>query len=81
MQYCADQVPASGAAAWVDSFATQNPGVAPMVDLFVSMSPADCLTFLRNYFPNAAPIVEAAHAPGWITGLQAALTEQQEEPA
>jgi hypothetical protein len=81
LQYCADQVPAAGAAAWVDSFASQNPGVAPMVDLFVSMSPGDCLSFLKTYFPNAAPIVEAAHAPGWITALQAALTEQQEEPA
>jgi hypothetical protein len=80
LQFCADKVPAVGAAAWVDSFATQNPGVGPMIDLFVSMSPADCLSFLKSYFPNAAPIVEAAHAPGWIIALQTALTEQ-EEPA
>lgn len=80
LQYCADQVPPEGAAAWVDGFTNQNPTVAPLVDLFLAMSPADCLAFLRSYFPAAAGIVEAPHAPAWIQRLQAALSAEPEQP-
>lgn len=79
LQYCADQVPPEGAAAWVDGFCQQNPTVAPLVDLFLAMSPADCLAFLRSYFPAAAGIIEAPHAPTWIQRLQAALTAEPEQ--
>lgn len=80
LQYCADQVPPEGAAAWVDGFCQQNPTVAPLVDLFLAMSPADCLAFLKSYFPAAAGIVEAPHAPAWIQRLQAALSAEPEQP-
>lgn len=80
LQYCADQIPPEGAAAWVDGFCQQNPTVAPLVDLFLAMSPADCLAFLRSYFPAAAGIVEAPHAPAWIQRLQAALSAEPEQP-
>ena len=79
LQYCADQIPPEGAAAWVDGFAAQNPSVSPLIELFLAMSPPDCLAFLRSYFPAAAGIVEAPHAPGWIRQLQAALTAEPDQ--
>jgi len=79
LQYCADQIPPEGAAAWVDGFASQNPSVSPLIELFLAMSAPDCLAFLRSYFPAAAGIVEAPHAPGWIRQLQAALTAEPDQ--
>jgi len=44
------------------------------------MSAADCLVFLRSYFPAAVGIVEAPHAAAWIQRLQAALSAEPEQP-
>jgi len=78
LQLCEMRAPADAAARWVDQFTEQTPAVAPLVEMFLAMAPQESINFLNQYFPQAAHITAAPHAPEWIAALQSALTKGDE---
>jgi hypothetical protein len=77
IQYRQADAPAAAAAAFADSFAAQHPEVNPLIDSFLEMSPADCLSFLESFFPQAAPVLRREGSPEWIEQLQKALSTEE----
>jgi hypothetical protein len=77
IQYRQADAPAAAAATFADSFAAQHPEVNPLIDSFLEMSPADCLTFLESFFPQAAPVLRREGSSEWIEQLQKALSTEE----
>lgn len=78
LQLCEMRAPADAAARWVDQYTEQTPAVAPLVEMFLAMTPQESINFLNQYFPQTAHITAAEHAPEWIAALQGALTKGDE---
>lgn len=77
IQYRQADAPAAAAATFADSFAAQHPEVNPLIDSFLEMSPADCLSFLESFFPQAAPVLRREGSSEWIEQLQKALATEE----
>lgn len=77
IQYRQADAPAAAAATFADSFAAQHPEVNPLIDSFLEMSPADCLSFLESFFPQAAPVLRREGSSEWIEQLQKALSTEE----
>ena len=70
---CAQQMPITGAVAWINSFEDRNPGVASFIEMFLAMDTEEALQWLVAAIPQAQPIAAAPHAKQWIADLQTGL--------
>lgn len=79
LRFCDMQTPADAAARWVEEFSTQVPSTNPLIEMFLAMSPADCITFLNQYFPQAGQITSRPYVAEWIANLQQSMTKPETE--
>ena len=79
IRYLEVNSPIEAAVAFVDAYTEQQPQLNPLVESFLAMSPDDCRGFIRQLFPQAAPILDAPHAAEWIGNLQRGLSAESGE--
>jgi len=79
IRYLEINVPVEVAATFVDAYTEENPGLNPLVESFLAMSPDDCRAFMKSFFPQAAPILDREGASDWIQRLQKLLSVEEVE--
>lgn len=76
IRYLEINAPVEAAATFVDAYTEQNPGLNPLIDSFLAMSPDDCRAFMQNFFPQAAPILNREGASDWLARFQKMLSTE-----
>lgn len=77
IRYLEVNSPVEAAATFVDAYTEQNPGLNPLVESFLAMSPDDCRAFMKSFFPQAAPILDRETTSDWIQRLQKLLSVEE----
>lgn len=79
IRYLEINAPVEAAVTFVDAYTEQNPALNPLVESFLAMSPDDCRSFMKNFFPQAAPILDREGASDWLSRFQQMLTVEESD--
>jgi len=76
IRYLEINAPVEAAATFVDAYTEQNPALNPLIESFLAMPTDDCRAFMKNFFPQAAPILDREGASDWLLRLQQMLSTE-----